>query len=108
MSKKWICFFSQTGSEINEIRKSLGVNPDLIVTNRKDLEGVNKELQDLTSLFYFLPNRPTESDYRELINTHINIFNECIITLHGYLRIMPKFMCEKFDIINSHPYRTVY
>lgn len=103
MSRKWICFFSQTGSEINEIRKSLGVNPDLIVTNRKNLEGVNKELQKLAPLFYFLPNRPTENDYRKLVDTHVDTFNECIVTLHGYLRIMPRFMCEKFDIINSHP-----
>jgi len=29
----WIAFFSQTGSEIVELSKSIGRRPDLIVTN---------------------------------------------------------------------------
>ena len=30
---KWIVFFSQTGSEIVELSKSIGRKPDLLVTN---------------------------------------------------------------------------
>jgi len=30
-------------------------------------------------------------------------FPEAIITLHGWLRIMPKEICERFSIFNGHP-----
>ena len=33
---KWIAFFSQTGSEIVELSKSIGRKPDLLVTNNVD------------------------------------------------------------------------
>ena len=35
MSKPWITFFSQTGSEIVEISKSLNRWPDVIITNER-------------------------------------------------------------------------
>lgn len=103
MDKRWICFFSQTGSEINEIRKALKRDPDLIVTNRTNLDGVNSDLRELLSRFYFLPYRPKEEDYKRMVDSYRHIFNNCIITLHGYLRIMPRFMCDSYEILNSHP-----
>ena len=101
---KWITFFSQTGSEIMNVIEKTGREPDLIVTNRVDLNGVNlKLLNKYKSKIRQLPNRPTVNDYYNLINKNRNLFDNCIITLHGYLRIIPDFMCENYRIYNLHP-----
>ena len=82
---KWITFFSQTGSEIMNVIEKTGREPDLIVTNRVDLNGVNlKLLNKYKSKIRQLPNRPTVNDYYNLINKNRNLFDNCIITLHGY------------------------
>lgn len=103
MGRKWICFFSQTGSEINSIRKALKRDPDLIVTNRGNLDGVNEELKELTSIFYYLPYKPAVQDYVNMIHNNRALFEDCLITLHGYLRIIPDFLCNEYTVINSHP-----
>ena len=51
MNRPWIAFFSQTGSEIVDIAKSLKKWPDVIVTNERPahLRTINPEIleQDL-------------------------------------------------------------
>lgn len=37
--RDWICFFSQTGSEINQIIDKTGFLPKKIITNREGLKG---------------------------------------------------------------------
>lgn len=101
---KWITFFSQTGSEIMNVIEKTGREPDLIVTNRADLDGVNiKLLNKYRNKIRKLPNKPTANDYYNLINKNNNLFDDCVITLHGYLRIIPDFMCYKYNIYNLHP-----
>lgn len=101
MARKWVCFYSQTGSEINNIRKVLKKDPDVIVYNGNDLSHTNTEL-----LEYFkdrivkLPARPSLDDYLQLAAI---LPKDCLITLNGYLRIIPKYMCEHFSILNLHP-----
>lgn len=100
----YIAFFSQTGSEINEVRKALNIIPALLVTNRQNLEGVNEELvRDCEDRIVYLPRKPKVEDYKKLIEEHKETFNDCVITLNGYLRIIPAFMCEQFKIYNGHP-----
>ena len=102
--KKWITFFSQTGSEIYNVSEKLGIDPDLIVVNKSDLSEVNQKLlEKYKDRFYILPNKPKGEDYLDLIEEESKIFNDCIITLHGYLRIIPSFMCDEFEIYNLHP-----
>lgn len=108
-SRKWIAFFSQTGSELLEIIKALHKTPDLIVVNKdweKD-ERINRELQALveTNGIYVveLPNRPGEESYKSLEKAFPEFFDNCVITLHGYLRILPGYFCEKYNILNGHP-----
>ena len=45
MDKKWICFFSQTGSEIVEVSKRLKRLPDFIITNNNDKNKWCKEIK---------------------------------------------------------------
>ena len=105
-SKKWIAFFSQTGSELVEIIKQVGEIPELIVTNKEDLSDVNEELLDIIAdkdNLYCLHNKPTLQDYKHMITEFREIFHNCFITLHGYLRIIPEELCNKFEIYNGHP-----
>lgn len=106
--RPWITFFSQTGTEIYNLCRGLGVYPDAIITNRHTMEGINKELVCLTTfreyklnrtIWYMLPNKPTLESYNNVLSQYENP----IITLHGYLRILPKEICEKYEIYNLHP-----
>lgn len=98
---KWVTFFSQTGSEIVNLSNALGRKPDLIVTNNFEdkipyHEGVRK--LDVT----------IQSARHDILMTYFRnqaIYKpeDLLITLHGYLRIMPADICEKYTIFNGHP-----
>ena len=98
-TKPWIVFFSQTGAEIADLAESLGRWPDRIITNdRPDhLRTVDKRIEEKG--YFTFNNKPSLEEYQELLM----YFPEAIITLHGWLRIMPAEICEKFDIYNGHP-----
>jgi folate-dependent phosphoribosylglycinamide formyltransferase PurN len=99
MSKPWVAFFSQTGSEIANIAESIGRWPDLIITNKRP-EHLRTIDERITKYGYITTkNKPTVNDLELLL---ANIDNP-IITLHGWLRIMPKELCEKYSIYNGHP-----
>lgn len=106
--RPWVAFFSQTGSEINNLCKALEIYPDAIVTNRLTTEGVNVELLTTTTfrehklnrtVWYMLQAKPTVENYREILSH----FKNPVITLHGYLRVIPKEICEQYEIYNLHP-----
>ena len=94
---EWIAFFSQTGSEIVDISKSLGRWPDKIITNKRPehLRKINEEL--LNKDIIYLSNKPTVEEYKNVLS------EKCIVTLHGWLRIMPPEICEQYTIFNGHP-----
>ena len=94
---EWIAFFSQTGSEIVDISKSLGRWPDKIITNKRPehLRKINEELLNIDIIY--LSNKPTVEEYKNVLS------KKCIVTLHGWLRIMPPEICEQHTIFNGHP-----
>ncbi len=94
---EWIAFFSQTGSEIVDISKSLGRWPDKIITNKRPehLRKINEELLNIDIIY--LSNKPTVEEYKNVLS------EKCIVTLHGWLRIMPPEICEQHTIFNGHP-----
>ena len=97
----WIAFFSQTGSEIVDLSKALGRKPNLIVTN--NFEEKIKFNSDLRKL-----NVTIQSGRHDLLMTYFGyqrIFSpsNTLITLHGYLRILPEDICTKYRILNGHP-----
>jgi folate-dependent phosphoribosylglycinamide formyltransferase PurN len=98
---KWITFFSQSGSEIVNLSEKLGRVPDVIVTNNFDDKthyhpGIRKLKSPLiiakhdALMHYF----DTQTVYDP---------SSVIITLHGYLRIIPEHICNKYTIYNGHP-----
>jgi len=97
MANKWIAFFSQTGAEIADLSENLGRWPDKIVTNKrsKDLRTIDSRIVEKG--FVELPNKPAPKDYKSVLK------DNCIVTLHGWLRIMPPSICKKYNIVNGHP-----
>lgn len=98
VDKKWVAFFSQTGSEILNISKRLGKFPDTIICNGF-LDKTNKELLENKSVIY-TRTKPTVSDYKQFIGSD----KDTLVTLHGWLRIVPREVCEHYNNIwNLHP-----
>jgi len=97
MANKWITFFSQTGGEIADIAESLQRWPDLIITNKRPdhLRTIDSRVVEYG--YTELPNNPTVEDYETVLQ------DNSIITLHGWLRIMPPAVCDKYLMYNGHP-----
>lgn len=101
MDKFWIAFFSQTGSEIAAISKTIGRKPDLIVTNNVN-ESKYKVHPDVLACGTVM--RASHDRLMEyFIDGSFYDGKDIIITLHGYLRILPPAMCSKYNIYNGHP-----
>lgn len=98
---KWITFFSQTGSEIVDLAKALGRKPDLIVTNNfEDKIKFNPGIREL--------NVTIQSARHDLLMDYFRkqaVWSpeDTLVTLHGYLRILPADICEMYEIYNGHP-----
>jgi len=97
MANKWITFFSQTGAEIADLSENIGRWPDLIITNERPdhLRTIDPRIVEYG--YTEVPNKPTVSDLDAVLQ------DNAIITLHGWLRIMPEVICNKYLIYNGHP-----
>lgn len=102
MEKKrpWITFFSQTGTEIVDITQHLEVDPDILVTNERPetLRKINPRILESYKLVT-VPNKPTVEDYEQILGYYDNP----LVTLHGWLRVVPEKICNKYEIYNGHP-----
>ena len=98
-TKVWIAFFSQTGAEIADIAESLGRWPDRIITNDRPehLRTIDERIEKKG--YFTMSNKPSLDEYEDTLV----YFPEALVTLHGWLRIMPPEICERFNIINGHP-----
>tara|TARA_R100000084_G_scaffold89262_1_gene43258 strand:+ start:928 stop:1476 length:549 start_codon:yes stop_codon:yes gene_type:complete len=98
----WVAFFSQTGSEIVNISEEIGRWPDLIVTNRQGgYDKINPKISERLNAgkqrMLLVEKKPTVNRYHEAIR------DGSIVTLHGWLRIVPEEICDKYEIYNGHP-----
>ena len=94
---KWYTLFSQTGSEICEVSKKINRWPDMILCNKQDdLESINGELFSNAPII-FTGNRPTVDEYLAYIP------EDALVTMHGWLRIVPGEVCDRRTIYNGHP-----
>ena len=95
MGRLWVAFFSQTGSEIANISEQLNRWPDLIIVNERNIERtIDSRLQNQN--VKFVSNRPTTEELYDILSS----YNNPIVTLHGWLRIMPPSICKSYDIYN--------
>lgn len=95
--RSWIAFFSQTGSEIANIATKLEKWPDLIITNKRPAYLRTIDARIVT--YKELSNNPKSKDYLNILENYDNPF----ITLHGWLRVVPEDICNKFEMYNGHP-----
>lgn len=96
----WKALFSQSGSEILEVSTQVGRLPDAIITNKniEDMDKINPVLLEKAfDRFIFIPQRPSVEEYREAIRS------ADMVTLHGFLRILPPEICSRYRIFNGHP-----
>ena len=111
MKRRWIAMFSQTGSEIAALAKHLGKWPDVIITNNTDRNKWCKELQELelrqkgksygggVTINVVSSIQARTANFLHGIDGATN----ALITLHGWLRIIPADICEQYEIVNGHP-----
>ena len=99
MNKPWIAFFSQTGAEIADLCESLGRWPNRIITNKRPEELRTIDPRIIENGYLEVSNKPTEKELENILQ----YFNDPVITLHGWLRVMPPELCEKYNILNGHP-----
>jgi methionyl-tRNA formyltransferase len=92
----WIALFSQTGSEILALQERLKRKPDAILTNTKQQYSHDLDVYLYGShdaLMEWLRLRYPDSENRKNV----------IVTLHGYLRIIPEDVCSQYNMFNGHP-----
>lgn len=90
---KWVALFSHTGTEIVNISDRLTHWPDKIITNQLPGKFNRKIKQEV----FFAENKPSVRSYRNLLD------GADLVTLHGWMRIIPPKICEEFNIYNLHP-----
>lgn len=105
--RKWIAFFSQTGSEISTIIKKTGKHPFAVITTNKDFIPSPANEKNIREKFefenIFIIDRNIEEIKYESLLKNLNVSREDLITLHGYLRIIPASICNYYSIYNLHP-----
>lgn len=93
----WIALFSQTGSEILQLSHELKVEPLVFTNNMRSswVPGLKiyKQAPHDELMEWFRKAYPID-EYRN---------KSVLITLHGYLRILPEDICKRYNIYNGHP-----
>lgn len=105
--KKWVAFFSQTGSEISNLIEKTGKHPFAVITTNRNFipSPANKALirEKFEFETIFILNKDIKEDnYIQLFKT-LGLNERDLITLHGYLKIIPASICNYYSIYNLHP-----
>jgi len=94
--RNWIALFSQTGSEIADLSSALNRAPDFVITNA-NLDQSHPDVH-----VDFRLNKEESKTLDILENLEFNN-DETLITLNGWLRIVPSDKCSNYNIYNGHP-----
>ena len=98
--KYWVALFSQTGKEIIEISEQIDKKPDLIISNNYP-QNVFETLNGVP--YHWLTTFGKESKTLDILDEVVNDIDNTLITLNGWLRIVPPDKCAKYNIYNGHP-----
>lgn len=98
---KWAALYSQSGSEICDISDKLGRYPDLVISD--NVLGIPK-----TDSRIINAKQHRYGEYKSLKPkqklSYYDVLSEYdLITLHGWLNIVPKDICNKYTMYNGHP-----
>ena len=96
----WIALFSQTGQEIIDISDQIQRKPDLIISNNhpSKVKNILKGVQ-----YNWLPTFSKESKTLDILDEVVEDIDNTLITLNGWLRIVPPDKCSRYNIYNGHP-----
>lgn len=92
--KYWYAMFSQTGSEIAAICQKLDIKPDLVLTNNKNHGTWHPFIHTCTTVV----------DTHDILMESLDVpLSNTFITMHGYLRIIPAHIANRWEMYNGHP-----
>ena len=96
---KWVALFSQTGQEIIDITNQIDRVPDLIISNNhpSNVENIVKGVE------YRWLISSEEYKTLDILDEVVDDPENTLITLNGWLRIVPPDKCTKYNIYNGHP-----
>lgn len=100
---KWAALFSQTGSEICNLSEQLGRYPDLVISdNTSEQNVVDPRIEFNCRKISWKKCKGLSAE--EKINYYRDqLIGYDVITLHGWLNIIPPKICKEFKIYNGHP-----
>ena len=107
-AKPWIAMFSQSGSEIVKLSERLGFWPDHILTDNSKQETWHPDMlqrfkRNQSKKFSKTPIKVVSKQEAQTCNFLHSLDKHSLVTLHGWLRIVPKNICEQYHIVNGHP-----
>lgn len=91
---KWVALFSQSGKELYRIAENIGTTPDIVLTNNKNSDTWYEKM-------YRIPRIGVMKSV-DIHNTLLNM-KPCIVTMHGYNRILPSEITKLHQVYNGHP-----
>jgi folate-dependent phosphoribosylglycinamide formyltransferase PurN len=97
--KNWIALFSQTGQEIIDISNQIDRIPNLIISNNHP----SNVLNILKGVEYKWLTSNKEAKTLDILDEVVKEPEDTLITLNGWLRIVPPDKCAKYNIYNGHP-----
>jgi folate-dependent phosphoribosylglycinamide formyltransferase PurN len=100
LKRCWIAMFSQTGSELQEVCKRLNQWPDVVITNAADVDVAKWSNSMLVKID--ASKKVDSKMYMHLLD-FFAAGADPLVTLHGWLKIVPGDVCEKYQIFNGHP-----
>ena len=100
---RWAALFSQTGSEICNLSEKLDRYPDLVISdNTSETQIVDSRIElNCKKLLWRKYKGLTIEEKNNYYRDHLTGYD--IITLHGWLNIVPGDICNQFKIYNGHP-----
>jgi methionyl-tRNA formyltransferase len=98
----WLALYSQTGSEIVNLSKQLGFSPDRVITDNLDHSKWDPEISSYCKSIIVNSIKGCYKNVKlEFYRTLLKDYD--VITLHGWLNIIPPEICEEFKLYNGHP-----
>lgn len=100
----WTALFSRTGYELSEIVGRLKIKPNRIICNKSVLQSVtsyelDKLIEEEAIELVRVNKIPSVEEYNGMFQNN----TKQIITLHGWMRVIPPEICDKYEIYNGHP-----
>ena len=95
---KWAALFSQTGSEICNLSEELGRYPDLVISdNTNESQNVDSRIElNCKKILWRKYKGLTKEEKLDYFRKHLTGFD--VISLHGWLNIVPGEICDEFRI----------